>query len=168
MRFVFLMSIVILGSAMLSQYIGGLKPCTLCIYQRVPYGLTIALGLLALLSGRLMAPPRLRSQAKRILYLSALMFLVGGGIAGFHVGVEEGWWEFASTCTSGSSEGLTPEELRKQLLSTPIVRCDEVQWSMFGISMAGYNFFISTALALITYMLARMVGAVRSNFSTVR
>ncbi|MDJ0949460.1 MAG: disulfide bond formation protein B [Alphaproteobacteria bacterium] len=133
-------SIAVLGTAFAFQYIGGLQPCVLCIWQRWPYVVTIALAALALaLAGR-------RAAGWAIL-ASGLVFLAGAGIAGFHVGVEQHWWEGTAGCTGAIDLDASAEELGKALLAAPVVRCDEVPWSVFGISMAGYNLILSLALA---------------------
>lgn len=138
-----LTSALVLGAALLSQYVGGLHPCVLCLYQRWPYVATILLGLAAGVIGR--RDPRL---AGGLLVLAGLAFLTGGGIAAFHVGVEQGWWQGTSSC--GSTGGAGPAslaDLKAQVLAAPVVRCDDVAWSLLGISMAGYNFLVSLALA---------------------
>jgi disulfide bond formation protein DsbB len=137
-----LLSAVILGAALLSQFAGGLQPCVLCVYQRWPYVATILLGLAGFALAR-----RHPGAARAALGLAGLVFFVGGGIAGFHVGVEQGWWQGTSGCGAPTGGAMTLEDLRAQVLAAPVVRCDEVPWSLLGISMAGYNFIISLALA---------------------
>src|SRR5689334_10219015 len=88
-RAVVFVSISALAAAYIAQYGFGLKPCILCLYQRTPYAVAIALGLLALLIPRL---------AHALLILAALTFLAGAGIAGFHAGVEYGWWKGLPSC----------------------------------------------------------------------
>ncbi len=146
-------SIAVLGTALLSQYVGGLQPCILCLYQRVPYVLTIALSGLALATYLAGQPQPV--VARWALAACATVFLVGGGIAAYHVGVEQGWWAGTASCTSPDLNAMTIEELREHLLAAPIVRCDEVAWSLFGISMAGYNVLTSLALAGASVWLAR-------------
>ena len=137
-------SVVVLGSALLSQYLGGLQPCILCWYQRAPYALTIGVSLSALIFA---GPIGARGMALTSGFC-ALAFVVGAGIAAFHVGVEQQWWLGTSSCgIIGGGGAMTIEDLRAQLLRQPVVRCDEVQWSMFGISMAGYNVMVSLGLA---------------------
>lgn len=144
-----LLSAAILGAALLSQYVGGLQPCVLCVYQRWPYVATILLGLAGFALAR-----RHPATARIMLGLAGLVFLGGGGIAGFHVGVEQGWWQGTSGCGAPTGGAMTLEDLRAQVLAAPVVRCDEVPWSLLGISMAGYNFLLSLALAAATLWLA--------------
>jgi disulfide bond formation protein DsbB len=135
-------SIAILGMAFAFQYIGGLAPCELCILQRWPYVATIALGLLGFWAARNGQP----GIARGLVALAGLVFLIGAGIAAYHVGVEQKWWQGPSTCT-GLGLGGSIDDILKRIESAPLVRCDEIAWSLFGISMAGYNFLLSLALA---------------------
>ena len=76
-------------------------------------------------------------------------------IAAFHVGVEQKWWEGLPSCSGAvDMTKLSPEEMRKMILSGPPARCDQVAWSLFGISMAGYNFLISLAVAAFAFWAA--------------
>jgi disulfide bond formation protein DsbB len=127
-------SLASLAVALASQHWGGLQPCVLCIYQRYPYGVAAALGIVGLIvAGR---PGLLRT----VLLLAALAFFVDAGIAAFHVGVEQHWWAGTSECGSVLDLNASPEDLKNQLLNQPVARCDEPAWELFGISMAGYNF----------------------------
>ena len=117
------------------QYIGGLPPCAMCIWQRYPHVVAIAIGLIALRFG-----------SAALAWLGALAALTTAAIGGFHTGVERGWWEGPSTCTSGSIGGLSTDELFDQIMNAPLVRCDEVPWEMFGLSMASWNMVISLVL----------------------
>lgn len=136
-------SAAILGGAFAFQYIGGLSPCILCWWQRYAHMATIVLALLAILASR----GHSSRAGWSLVGLTGLALLAGAGIAAFHVGVEQHWWAGTAECGSplGAASGI--DELRARLLAQPIVRCDEIAWSMFGISMAGYNFILSLALA---------------------
>ncbi len=137
-----------LAIAFASQYWGGLQPCVLCIYQRYPYGVAAALGIIGMIvAGR---PGLLRL----ILLLAAIAFFVDAGIAAFHVGVEQHWWAGTSECGSLLDLNASPEDLKNQLLNQPVVRCDEPAWVLFGISMAGYNFLYAALCGLMTLWFA--------------
>ena len=146
--FLIAVGVVSLGAAFGSQYLGGLRPCILCIYQRYPYGVVIALGLLALLLWR---RPKL---VGGLALLAAIALFVDAGIAAFHVGVEQHWWKGTNECSNLIDPNLSIEELKKALLEQPVVACDEVAWSLFGISMAGYNFIYASMAGLIATVLA--------------
>lgn len=142
------LSAAVLGTALLMQYVGGLAPCPLCITQRWPYVATIALGLLALV-------PLLTAGARRLLLgLAAAAFFVGSGIALYHAGVELGWFAGPAACANVAVTGNTIEELRRSLMAAPVVRCDEVAWSMFGISIAGYNAIAAAGLGIYAALAA--------------
>ena len=123
------------------QYIGGLAPCSLCLTQRWPHGIALALSLLAMM-------PITGAPTRRILLtMISLAFATTASIGAYHAGVEYGWFVGPATC-SGNIDGNTVAELKRQLLAQPVVRCDEVPWSLLGISLAGYNFLISGTLAI--------------------
>jgi len=124
------------------QYIGGLQPCVLCLYQRWPYAIAIALGLIALFMPW--------AAGRWLIALAVPVFAVGAGIALFHVGVEQHWWQGTAECGGSIGSNLSLEELKAQILAAPVVRCDEVSWSLFGISMAGYNILLGLGLAAAT------------------
>src|SRR3546814_5189060 len=89
---------ILLGGALLSQYVGGLSPCEMCYWQRWPHAAAIAFALLAVLfrgglGGRL------------LLILAALAIAVSGGIGIFHAGVEYGWWEGLTACSTSAAIG---------------------------------------------------------------
>jgi disulfide bond formation protein DsbB len=121
------------------QYLGGLAPCKMCIWQRYPHAAAVVIGALAL------ALPKLNPMP----LIGALAAMITAGIGFFHAGVEQGWWEGPSTCTSGDIGGLSAEELMNQIMAAPLVRCDEIPWEMFGLSMAGWNAAISAVLVLL-------------------
>lgn len=121
---------VLLG-ALGSQHFGGLSPCEMCIWQRWPHAIAIALGLVAL------AAPR--AVGRIAAALAGLVVLVGAGIALFHTGVERKWWEGITECSVGQGANLSVDDLMAQIMNAPVVRCDEVQWDLFGLSMASWN-----------------------------
>lgn len=137
-------SAALLLGALAFQHLGGMAPCKLCIWQRWPHGIAVAIGLVALfLPGRLLPG------------LGSLAALTSAGIGAYHTGVERGWWQGPSTCTSSSPANVSADELFDQIMSAPLVRCDEVPWEMLGLSMASWNMLISLALAVIWAQAAR-------------
>lgn len=137
-------SLAVLLGAFGFQYLGGLAPCHLCLLQRWPHAAAIAIGALALVW-----------PWRGICYGGGLAALAASGLGVYHTGVERGWWQGPTTCTSGSVAGVSPADLLNQILAAPMVRCDEVAWAMFGLSMASWNAVISAALALIWLAAAR-------------
>lgn len=135
---------VVVGSALLSQYVGGLVPCELCLAERWPYYVVMGLNLVALLAGN-------RGLTQAVLALSVLAFVVSAGLGAYHVGVEQHWIAGPTACTGGSTSGAgSIEDLQKLLLQQQPVRCDEVQWSLFGVSLAGWNLVVSLLLLVFT------------------
>ena len=137
-------SAALLLGALYFQYFQGLAPCKMCIWQRWPHGMAIALGLAALVFRR-----------REIMILAGLVVIIGAGIGLFHAGVEQNWWEGPNTCTSGSIGGLSTEELLDQILAAPVVRCDEIVWSFIGLTMAAWNAVISSGLAGVWLLAAK-------------
>lgn len=131
-------SFALLAGAFAFQYIGGMAPCKLCLWQRWPHAAAILIGVVALaVPGRLLP------------LLGALAALSTAAIGAYHTGVERGWWEGPTTCTSGPTTGLTPQQLLDQIMAAPLVRCDAVPWDLFGLSMASWNMIASLFLALL-------------------
>lgn len=128
----------LLLAAFAFQHLGGLAPCELCIWQRWPH-----LALAVICGGAAAFAIGL----KPALGLAAFAALAGGGLAAFHVGVEQGWWAGLDGCTVPDFTTLDAATLREQLLNTPVVRCDEVAWRFLGLSMAGWNALISFGMA---------------------
>ncbi len=138
-------SAAILGTALASQYWGGLAPCELCLWQRYPYAVVIGLaGAGTGLSGVAGIHSRLFAA---LALACAASFITGAAIAGFHVGVEQHWWEGTAACGATQAPAETVEELRRRLMGRGVVRCDEPAFTLAGISMAGYNVIASVALA---------------------
>lgn len=135
-------SAAVLGTALLSQYWGGLKPCELCLLQRWPWDGAIMVALLVLLTGERVALPWLA-------LLLAGVFAVSTAFAFYHVGVEQHWFAGPSACTASGGRAMTLEEMKRQILGTAPVLCDKVQWALFGVSLAGWNLLASLAMATI-------------------
>ena len=137
---------LVIATAYAFEYLANLQPCVLCLYQRIPY--VIAIGLMLLVTIL-----RKHTQLNLILFIAtSSVFAIGSAIAIFHIGVEQQLWQGTPGCGNFINTDSV-EALRKQLLAQPIVRCDEVTWSLFGISMAGYNFLISSSLLLYSLVI---------------
>ena len=77
-----------------------------------------------------------------------LQFAVDAGIAGYHVGVEQRWWEGLQTCSSLVDVTDNLNAALDAIMNAPVIRCDEIAWSLFGISMAGYNMVAALGLSI--------------------
>ena len=141
----FLLPVALLGGALISQYIFGLYPCEMCMWQRWPHLVAIILALSALLF-------RSRGWSIPVVVAAAVAILASGLIGGFHAGVEYGWWEGITSCSTNLASG---GDMLDSIMNAPLVRCDVAPWSLFGISLAGFNFLLSVSGAiLILFMLA--------------
>lgn len=132
----------LLAGAYGSEIWGGLYPCEMCWWQRYAHFAGLGFALLSLLLAK--SPDRGRS----FVWLAALAILTSGGIGAYHAGVEADIFEGFTQCTSATSAGLSSEELLKAVMAAPIVRCDDIQFSFLGISMAGWNAILSILAAL--------------------
>jgi len=142
-----LLPAALLGGALASQYIGGLFPCEMCMWQRWPLAGAIGAGLAAILLRR-------NPFASAVFtLLAALAIATSGAIGAFHAGVEYGWWEGITTCaTSGPPVGKTVLEA---IMEASLVRCDVAPWTLLGISLAGFNAIFSLGGAITIFALIR-------------
>ncbi len=138
-------SVLMLG-ALGSQYVGGLHPCEMCYWQRWPHDAAIVLALFAF-------GTRVNKASHVLVALAALAIMVSGGIGVFHAGVEYGWWEGITTCST-TAAGVSLEDIMR----APVVRCDVPQWTLLGISLAGYNAIISLGAGVAILGLLRRAG----------
>lgn len=136
-------SAALLGGAYVFQML-GYAPCKLCLWQRWPHALAILLALAVWQTGR-----------RSLAWAGALAALATAGLGVYHTGVERGFWIGPSTCSSGAIQGLTPGDLMTQIMNAPLVRCNEVAWSLFGLSMASWNALLSLGLAFLWVAAAR-------------
>jgi disulfide bond formation protein DsbB len=152
--FVLAVSTMALATAFIAQYGFGLKPCILCLIQRVPFVLAGAVAALALL-------PRVGERARRaLLVVAGLAFLVNAGVAVYHVGVEQKWW--VSGCVPTEDAAVQVTDLAAMMAKPVEARCDEPAWEFYGITMAAMNIPFSAGLALVT-LLALGLGGRREN-----
>ena len=135
---------LLLAGAYLSQYGFGLYPCELCWWQRYPHFAAVALALVSF-----------AARPKPLwIGLAALAILASGLVGGLHAGVEYGWWQGVTACTStvDASDG----DALTAIMNAPLIRCDVAQWTLGGVSLAGFNALISVISALaILALLAR-------------
>lgn len=131
-----------LGGAYGFQYIGGLVPCEMCWWQRYAHFAALGLAVAAFV-----LPMRRLFTA-----LSGLAIAAAAVIGGYHAGVEYGWWKGLTECTTTVSFSNGGDPLAA-IMAAPVIRCDVVQWKLMGISMAGYDFLLSGAAALVIFAL---------------
>ena len=138
-----LVPLALMAGALGSQYVGHLVPCEMCMYQRYPHYGAIAAAILAILLRR-------TALSLPLTILAGLLILTSGGIGAFHAGGEYHWWKLPQHCSGNVAPGA---DFLKRLLAAPVVRCDEPQWTLFGVSLAGFNFLISTLGGLTVLIL---------------
>lgn len=142
----FLVAFGALGAALVAQFVFDMKPCILCLWQRLPYLLIITFSFFGFVRADF---------TKAMLILILLAFLASFGLAFFHVGVEQHWWELSGGCPVESLEGASQEEALAKILATPLAPCDKVAWRLFGFSITVYNAALS--LGMSAYLAALLL-----------
>ena len=135
----------LLAGAFGSEYLGGLYPCEMCWWQRWAHIAALAFALLSI------AP--MPDRGRSMVWLAAAAMLISGAIGAYHAGVEAKIFEGFTQCTSGAA-GASAEEMLEQIMNAPMIRCDQVQWSFLGISMAGWNAILSLGFGLLILWLS--------------
>ncbi len=143
--FIVAVSCVAIGLAYIAQYVFGLQPCVLCIYQRIPFYITIAIGIISFY----FSIKKRYGISAFLIALSGITFLFNSGLAFFHTGVEQKWWKGFSGCSAPDFSKMTPAEMAEAIRNMPTVFCDKIAWEMFGLSMANYNVIVCLGLGII-------------------
>ena len=138
------LAIISLVSLFLAFYLQieiGLVPCKLCVWQRWPHVINILIIAIFL---------TLPKKQNILIIAGSLNVILGTLLAGYHFGLEEGYWNNVFSCSGPQDiEDLSPKQLLDRLKSTPISSCENAQWSTFGLSLAGLNFLVSCILSLM-------------------
>jgi len=138
--FVLLFISLVLIFAFLIEYKLGHQPCKLCIYERIPYFVSI------FLIGKFFF---IKTYDKITLLLLSLIFIFSSALAFYHFGIEQGFFDESLVCeTINSSQALTKEELLEQL-NRNTVSCKDVNFRIFGFSLAAINTIFSLILSAI-------------------
>lgn len=138
--------LALMAGALGSQYIGGLVPCEMCMWQRWPHYAAIFAATLSFV-----VPPR-PAQMLLVLVAGALIAL-SGAIGIFHAGVEYQWWDGITACSTTTAPG-DPMAMLEAALRKPLVSCEIPQWTLLGISLAGFNAILSLIGAVAIFALA--------------
>jgi disulfide bond formation protein DsbB len=140
-------SAAMLIGAYIFQYVLKIPPCPLCLEQRIPHYIAMPLALIVAAAAAKGAPRPLVAVGLAALILT---LLTTAGIGLYHSGVESKWWPGPADCAGEiTSFGTAGGNLLKRMQSAVVVRCDEVLFRFAGLSLAGYNALISSALALV-------------------
>ncbi len=135
---VFATSFFSLAVALYVEYVLSFKPCILCIYQRIPYAIALLISLIAFFKGN----------KKTLLVILGLTFIASVLLSGYHVGIEKGIIEPIFSCTGDNINALEKEEILKSLNNIQ-PDCRDVDFSIFGVSLATLNFIISFVLTIV-------------------
>ena len=137
----------LLAGAYGSQYGGGLYPCEMCHWQRWPHWAAVGFALLAF------ALARTADRGRSFVWLAALAIMTSGAIGAYHAGVEAGIFEGLTQCSSPPVGG-SAADIIADIMARPVIRCDEIQFSFLGISMAGWNAILSLGFGLLILWLS--------------
>ena len=135
---IFIISLLSLLIALYIEFFLGYQPCKLCIYQRIPYLIAIFLTFLGI------------SYSKNLIWLYALLliFFFSSLLSGYHVGIEQKIFEEFSGCTGSSLNIIDKNELLK-LLNSKVNSCKNVDFRIFGLSLATINFLLSFIIFIL-------------------
>ena len=139
LNIIILLNISILGVAYFIEYILKIPPCTMCIYQRIPYYLAVTTSLLSLFK---------ILNLKKLIIILLLLTVTNLGLSFYHMGIEQGFFKELSTCANNLKSndiGNLLNELKKQ----KIVSCKDISFTIFGFSLATINFAINLGLMLL-------------------
>ena len=142
LKIIFIFSAIALSSAFFIEYILGHQPCNLCLFERIPYGLSLVL---------ISAIFILRKNEKFFTLLLIITFVFSLAISFYHYGIEQGFFEESAVCgVKDFTENITKEDLLKQL-SEKTVRCKDVTFRILGLSLTSINIVVSI-IFIITFM----------------
>lgn len=137
-----LICVGVLITAYIMEHLFGVLPCQMCLYERNVF---MVVGIASCLS-YFLVPARFHSSA---LIIIGVVFMGGSALASYHVAVQQHWVSLPSFCAANEFGGLdSVEALKAQMMKTPLVRCDQVTWSLFGLSLAAYNALLSFIMAI--------------------
>ena len=125
---------------LISEYVFGFAPCSLCLIQRYPHML-VAISSVWLIF--------FRTHNFFLYPVNTLVMALSIILASYHVGVEQSIFQGPQSCSSSNLSLVSEksaEALLKEILNTSVVRCNEVTWSFMGLSMATWNLILSTGL----------------------
>lgn len=140
-----LLPLALVGGAHVTEWF-GLVPCEMCWWQRYPHYAALLLAALSFLVRGGLA-------GRALVLLAGVAIAISGGIGVFHAGVEYHWWQGVTACTA-NAHGATPMDMLTDAMRRPLIRCDVPQWTLFGISLAGFNAIFSLLGAAAIFALA--------------
>jgi disulfide bond formation protein DsbB len=141
-----------IAGALFVEHVLGIRPCELCLKERIPYYAGVPLALMA--AWQAARAPR-GGLTAGLLLLLALLFAAGAGMGVYHSGVEFGWWPGPTDCTGDVGKAAGLDDFLKSLETTKVVRCDQVALRILGLSLAAWNVVLSVGLTLVALLGAR-------------
>jgi len=141
--YIFVINLFIIFSALFIEYILKVKPCAFCIYQRYPYYLILLLSALFFLKN---------NWKNQLMFLIILTSIVSFFLAGYHVGIENGLINELSSCKTEVSKNMSKDILLKELQSKLAPSCKDVDFKLFGLSLASINMIMSLILTILYYI----------------
>ena len=141
LNIILLISIFALVAAYFVEYILGFKACNLCLIERIPYFLAIIIILLSLIFNRF---------KKYVFIFLGLIFLFAALLSFYHFGIEQGFFKESLVCSSINDIYILNKKDLLKALKTPIISCKEVEFRLFGLSLATINTIISLVLSAIS------------------
>ena len=137
--FVFVLCIISLIGAVYIEHTMEQKPCTLCLYQRIPYIISIFICFIGF------------NYHKNFLwlFLLILIFLISIGLSGYHVGIENNIFQEFSGCTNNNLNITNKSELLSSLSET-LPNCKDVNFRIFGLSLATINLIVSSLIVMLS------------------
>ena len=140
LKLILIISLVSIISAYFIEYGLGHQPCSLCLIERIPYGLTIFLITFNYF---------FKKNEKFVILMLILIFLFSLFVSIYHLGIEQGFFEESSVCgVKNFGEIISKEEILKQLQEKPI-SCKDVTFKIFGMSLTSFNILLSFIILLV-------------------
>ena len=139
---IFILAIIALTiiSALIIQYWLGHEPCKLCLYERIPYFLSILLLIKILL---------FKKYEKIILFILFLIFIASAVLAFYHFGIEQGFFSESFACKAGDLSGTLSKEQLLEQLNKNSISCKDVSFRVLGLSLAIINTILSIIMSVI-------------------
>ena len=142
---VLIISSIAILSALIAEYVFDILPCKMCLYQRYPYYFIIFISLIYIVSKKI--------PLELYYWMNTLSFAIGLFFSAWHVGIEQKILPGLSGCSSTINLAQSLTELKEQILNQNIITCDEITWTILGLSAATINSILLIFLLLINTIL---------------
>ena len=136
---IFIISIIALISAYFIEYILGHQPCSLCLYERIPYFVAILIILINYKYNKL---------EKYFILLLGIIFFMATMLSIYHFGIENGYIQESLLCDLGKGANIIDKDEILKQLEQKSISCKDVTFKIFGLSLTSYNIIISFLLTI--------------------